>query len=97
MDDWAYAQVSNSDELARLHFFCVTKTQPGGEVRFRITVKEFAAPPQGQYVRFFAEADKYVNQKTAAVLPCGWGDSLAKALSGCVRMIRQFPFEGEEG
>lgn len=96
MEDWAYAQTNISEELAQLRFFSVTKRQPGGEVTFRITVKEFATPPQGQYVRFFAEADKQVNQKTAPVVPCGWGDSLAKALTGCLRMIRQFPFEGEE-
>jgi hypothetical protein len=96
VDDWAYAQMNNSEELARLHFFSVTKLQPGGEVTFRITVKEFATPPQGKYFRFFAEADKHVNQKTAPVVPCGWGDSLTKALTGCLRMIRQFPFEGEE-
>jgi hypothetical protein len=72
------------------------KTQPGGEVYFRITEKEFAAPPQGQYVSFFAEADKQVNQKTAPIVPSGWGDSLLKALSDCMGMIRQFPCEGEE-
>ena len=96
MEDWAYAQTNISEELAQLRFFSVTKKQPGGDVTFRITVKEFATPPQGQYLRFFAEADKQVNQKTAPVVPCGWGDSLAKALAGCLRMIRQFPFEEEE-
>jgi hypothetical protein len=52
VDDWAYAQMNNSEELAQLHFFSVTKSQPGGEVTFRITVKEFATPPQGQFVLF---------------------------------------------
>jgi hypothetical protein len=96
VDDWSYAQMDNSEELAQLRFFSVTKKQPGGEVTFRITVKEFATPPQGLQMRFFAQADKHVNQKTAPVRPCGWGESLGKALSGCLRMIRQFPFEGEE-
>jgi hypothetical protein len=96
MSDWQYARVNNSEELAQLHFFLMKKTQPGSEVYFRITVKEFAAPPQGQYVRFFAEADKSVNQKTAPVVPSGWGDSLLRALSDCMGMIRQFPYEGEE-
>jgi hypothetical protein len=96
VSDWQYARVGNSEELAQLHFFLMRKTQPGGEVYFRITVKEFAAPPQGQYVRFFAEADKSVNQKTAPFVPSGWGDSLFRALSDCMGMIRQFPYEGEE-
>ena len=96
MEDWCYAQVNNSEELARLHFFSLTKSEPGGQVTFRITIKEFARPPQGQFVRFFAEADKHVNQRTAPVLPSGWGDTLTKALNDCLRMIREFPFEGEE-
>ena len=53
MDDWAYAQANNSEELAQLHFFSVTKRQPGGQVTFRVTVKEYATPPEGQFVRFF--------------------------------------------
>jgi hypothetical protein len=48
VSDWKYAQISSSEELAQLHFFLMKKTQPGGEVYFRITVKQFAAPPQGQ-------------------------------------------------
>jgi len=46
----------------------------GRWVRFGITVKEFAVPPPGQRLRFYAEADKAVNQKTAALVPCGWGN-----------------------
>jgi hypothetical protein len=46
-------------------------------------------------VRFFAEADKQVNQQSAPLLPSGWGDSLWEALEGCLRMIRQFPYEGD--
>jgi hypothetical protein len=72
------------------------KPQPDGDVSFRITVKEYAAPPKGQRLHFFAEADKPVNQKTAALLPSGWGDSVWEALEGCLRLIRQFPYEGEE-
>jgi hypothetical protein len=96
VSDWQYAQSNNAEELAQLHLFLMKKTQPGGEVYFRITVKEFAAAPPGLSVRFFAEADKPVNQKTASVVPFGWGDSLRSALSECMRMIRQFPYEGEE-
>ena len=81
MSDWQYARVNDSEELAQLHFFLMKKTQRGGEVYFRITVKEFAVAPPGLSVRFFAEADKPVNQKTASVVPFGWGDSLRRALS----------------
>lgn len=79
-----------------LRFFTMKKRQPDGDVYFRITVKEFATAPPGQYVRFFAEADKAVNQKTAPIVPSGWGDSVLKALADCMRMIRQFPYEGEQ-
>jgi len=53
-------------------------------------------PPAGQRLRFFAEADKLVNQKTAALRPSGWGDSIWEALEGCLRLICEFPYEGEE-
>ena len=95
--DWHYAHSNSAEELAQLHYFLMKKVQPGGGVYFRITVKEFAAPPPGLAARFFAEADKPVNQKIAPVVPFGWGDSLRSALSECMRMIRQFPYEGEEG
>jgi hypothetical protein len=81
----------------QLHHFSIVKEQAGGDVTFAITVKEFAVPPPGQRLRFYAEADKAVNQKTAAFVPCGWGPSLFSALGDCVRLIRQFPYEGEQG
>ena len=93
MAEWEYAQTDKAEELAHLHFFEMKKRQPEGDVLFRITVKEYATPPAGQRLRFFAEADKMVNQKAAAILPSGWGDSLLKALGDCLRMIRQFPYE----
>ena len=93
--DWYHTQSAPSEELAQLHFFTMKKSQPEGEVAFQITVKEYAKPPVGQRVRFFASADKTVNQKTAALLPSGWGDSVWEALEGCLRLIRQFPYEGE--
>ncbi len=96
MSEWTYAQADSSEELAQLHFFSLKKHQQKGDIDFRIMVKEFAVPPPGQYVRFFAEADKPVNQKTAPLLPSGWGDSMLKALADCMRMIRQFPYEGEK-
>ena len=96
MPDWHFAQGDRSQELAKLHFFSMKKHQAGGSVTFRIIVKEFATPPAGQHLHFFAEADKRVNQTTAPILPCGWGDSVFAALSGCLRLIEQFPYEGEE-
>ncbi len=94
MAEWHYAQVDPAEELALLHVFSVKKRQEGGDVDFRITVREFAVAPAGHRQLFFAEADKPLNQKTAAVIPCGWGDSELAALSDCLRMIRQFPYEG---
>ncbi len=96
MAEWQYAQSDPAEELAMLHVFSMKKRQPGGDVTFRITVREFASAPTGHRQRFFAEADKSVNQKTAAIVPCGWGDSVLAALSDCLRMIRQFPYEGED-
>lgn len=95
MTDWMYVQENASEQLAQLHYFSFIKHQAGSEVPFRITIKEFAAPPAGQRLRFFAEADKAVNQKTASFVPCGWGNTLFNALGDCVRLIRQFPYEGE--
>jgi hypothetical protein len=92
---WHHLQTSPTEELAEHHIFTFKKRQPDGLVEFRITVKEYAIPPAGQRLRFFAESDKLVNQKTAALLPSGWGDSVWEALEGCVRLIRQFPYEGE--
>jgi hypothetical protein len=96
MSDWHYAQTNQEEELANLHFFSMKKTLPAGEVYFRITIKEFAVPPRGMSARFFAEADKQVNQKIAPVVPFGFGESLRGALSECMKMIRQFPYDGEE-
>ncbi len=96
MAEWEYARADASEELAELRVFSMKKHQPGGDVTFCITVREYAVPPPGQHLRFFAESDKQVNQKTAAFLPSGWGSSQLKALSDCMKLIRQFPYEGEE-
>lgn len=94
MNDWVYLQANSGEQLMQLRYFSVVKQQETGDVTFAITVKEFAVPPPGQRVRFYAEADKAVNQKTASFVPCGWGESLFSALGDCVRLIRQFPYEG---
>jgi hypothetical protein len=96
MSDWQFAQENPAEQLAQLHLFSIMKRQAGGDIPFRITVKEFAAPPPGQRLRFFAEADKPVNQKTASFVPCGWGNTVFNALIDCVRLIRQFPYEDGE-
>ncbi|HUO35872.1 MAG TPA: hypothetical protein VMU43_12845 [Candidatus Acidoferrum sp.] len=93
MSDWQYAQTDKAEELAQVHHFTMKKREGEKTIEFRIVVKEYAAPPPGQSLRFFAEADKHVNQKSVPVLPSGWGDSLLKALADCLRMIRQFPYE----
>jgi hypothetical protein len=94
--EWHFTKTNISEGLAQLSYFIMTKRQPEGSVDFKITVKEYAVPPAGQRLRFFAEADKPVNQSTALVLPSGWGDSVQEALEGCLRLIRQFPYEGED-
>ena len=96
MSDWINIKTDSAEQLVQLHHFSIVKQTAGGNVTFAITVKEFAVPPPGQRVRFYAEADKAVNQKTASVVPCGWGTSIFSALGDCVRLIRQFPYEGEE-
>jgi hypothetical protein len=95
MSDWTFAQTQPSDELAQLHFFSMKKQQPNGGVEFVITVKEFV-DRNPHHMRFFAEADKQTNQKTAPFTPCGWGESLLQALSECVRAIHRFPYEGDD-
>jgi hypothetical protein len=93
VEDWQYAQADRTEELAQLHYFSMTKHQDGREISFAITVKEYAVAPKGQHLRFFAQADRSVNQGTAGFVPSGWGDSVLKALADCMRLIRQFPSE----
>ena len=93
-ESWDHAQENPAEELAQLHYFSFKKRQPGGEIEFVITVKEFACR-NALHMRFYAQADKEVNQRTAPFRPFGWGDSLLNALSECMRAIRQFPYEGE--
>ena len=55
MSDWQFAQENPAEQLAQLHQFSIMKRQTGGDIPFRITVKEFAAPPPGQRLRFVAQ------------------------------------------
>ena len=96
MNDWKFAQKSPDEELALLQTFSFKKCHGAGNTEFLITVREFAAPPPGQHARFFAQADKHVNQKIAPFLPAGWGNSVLDALSDCTRMIREFPCQEED-
>jgi hypothetical protein len=93
MSEWTFAQSNPSEELAQLHYFSMKKRQSDAEVEFLITVREFATRNQ-QAMRFFAQADKQVNQKTAPFTPCGWGETLLEALRECIRGIHRFPYEG---
>ena len=95
MSEWTLAQSDKSEELAQLHFFSMKKHQDGKEIEFTITVREYATPKQVGG-RFFAQADKQTNQQTAPFTPCGWGTSLLKALSECIRAIHEFPYQGPE-
>ena len=92
--EWTFAQTDPSQELACLHFFSVKRHQPDGDVEFTITVREYATPPQGEPMRFVAEADKQTNQATVPFTPRGWGSTLIKALAECVQAIHKFPYEG---
>ena len=94
MTEWVYAQADSAEELAELHYFSFKKRRPEGDVEFVITVKEFASRNALQ-MRFYAQADKEVNQKIAPFRPFGWGDSLLRALSECMDAIRQSPYDPE--
>lgn len=93
MEDWTFAQTEESEKLAKLQYFSITKKQSGQEIEFIITIKEFK-PGADQSMRFFAQADKATNQKTAPYTPSGWGSNLLQALSACIKEIKRFPYEG---
>lgn len=95
MAEWVHAQKAPADELAQLHYFSFKKRQAEGEIEFVITVKEFASRNALQ-MRFYAQADKEINQRTAPFRPFGSGDSLLNALSECIRSIRQYPYEPDQ-
>ena len=95
MEEWGFAQTHVSQQLAQLHLFSVTKTQPGGDVEFVVTVKQYITPKEPT-MHFFAQADKMTNQKTAPYRPNGWGKTMLEALSECVKAINRFPYEEED-
>jgi hypothetical protein len=95
MSEWRFAQSRPEQKLAEVRFFSVIKVENGREIEFRITIKEFAEP-KDRNMHFFAEADRFVYQKSAPHRPTGWGATLLKALGDCVKAIEQFPTEEEE-
>jgi hypothetical protein len=90
--EWVHAQNDPAEELAQLHYFSFKKRAPDGEIEFVITVREFASR-NATHMRFYAQADKELNQSTAPFRPFGWGDSLLAALTECLRAIREYPYE----
>lgn len=89
MSDWSFAQENPADQLCQLHHFAMKH----GGVEFVITVREYITPPDPS-MKFFASADKQTNQRTAAVTPAGWGNTLLAALAECMRAVKRFPYEG---
>jgi hypothetical protein len=96
LSEWNYAQEEPAERLCRIEHYAVIKQQAGVDVEFLITVKEYFTPPDPA-MRFLAQADKQTNQKTAPYTPTGWGPSLLQALAECLKGIRKFPYEPEEG
>lgn len=92
MEDWKFAQKDASEALAKLHFFSVTKKHATGEIEARITVKEFATAKTSD-MKYFAQADVELNQKTLRFRPCGWHETMLGALSECMRNLRKFDYE----
>ena len=93
-EEWTFAEMEPDQELAQLRFFSVKKRQDGQAIEFRITVYEYTNRNKLS-MRFFAEADKQTNQKTAPFTPFGWGETLLEALRECVVTIQRFPYEGQ--
>jgi len=93
VSDWKFADRDPADQLAKLHYFSMTKVQEDGEFEFIITVREYVTP-MDPAMPFYAVADKQINQHVVAITPFGWGATLLEALSRCMDAIRQFPYQG---
>ncbi len=92
MAEWRYAQDKPTERLCKIEHYSMVKQQLDGEVEFLITVREYIDPPDPA-MRFLAQADKAINQKSAPYIPIGWGPSLLQALAECMKGIRKFPYE----
>ena len=95
MSNWSFPTSAPEEELAELHYFSVKKKVAEGEVEFVITVYEYAHRNH-LAMKFYALADKNVNQGVAPFPPFGWGESLSAALSECLATIRKYPYEAEK-
>lgn len=95
MSDWSFPYSDPAEELALLHCFSIKKRQPGGNIEFIITVYEYDHCNQ-QAMKFYAQADKQVNQRAVPFTPFGWGETLTAALSECIRSIHLYPYEAED-
>jgi hypothetical protein len=68
VSDWTFAQEKAPEQLCKLHHFAMNKDG----VEFVITVREYVTPPDPT-MKFFAQAGKQTNQRTAPFTPPGWG------------------------
>ena len=90
--EWTYVDSDPAEGYCHLQYFGIKKPHADGEVEFVITLREYINPPDPA-LKFFAQADKQTNQKTAPFTPVGWGPSVSAALHECVKAIRRFPYE----
>ena len=92
MAEWTYVDTDATESFCQLQYFGFTKHQGDQKIDFVITLREYINPPDPA-MKFFAQADKQTNQKTAPFTPVGWGSSVSSALHECVKAIRRFPYE----
>jgi hypothetical protein len=92
LSDWTFAERDEAEQLAKLEYFSVMKQAASGDKEIRIAVYEYNTPTDPA-MKFVARADQPLYQKTAPVVPIGWGNNRLAALSACLAMIRKFPFE----
>lgn len=95
MNEWHFAEHDPTEELSLLHHFSMKKCQPDGDVDFVITVREYIDRNQ-HFMKFYAVADKPVNQGVAPFVPFGWGETLLAALCECMNSIRRYPYTEEQ-
>ena len=92
MSDWSFAQKDEQEQLAKLEHFSVLKKAASGDKEILIALYEYITP-NDPAMKFVAKADQPLYQKTAPVVPIGWGNNRLQALSACLAMIRKFPYE----
>ena len=91
--DWEYVETEAAEAFCRVEHFGIKKVlDDGNAVEFLVTVREYVNRPDPAMC-FFAQADKQVNQKSAAYTPVGWGATRNDALWECIKAIRKFPYQ----